>query len=684
MQNIFVEFLPPWIETGLQPAFYDKESGTVLQQVARMYAKVNYLVEMFNKFSKDTTDYVNDFADNTTETINEYIEKFTALKDYVDDYFENLDVQEEINNKLDDMVEQGTLQEIIAQYIQANVAWSFDTVADMKATTNFINGSYAQTFGFHTLNDGGGALYKIRTITNDDVVDEKFIIALYDNTLIAELIMLDGINVKQLGAYGDDTHDDTAVITSAIEHGAYKKVYFPSGTYVVTENFTLPEYCTICGCNENSILKYDGELTTEYLLVVPITSTQCVIKDIRLDGRMKINGIYDGKDRVGDAATTLRITNVRVHVCINGVYLNAMGSRLESSLIFGNSTNDNSGGCDTGIYINSTDNMITDTRVAGFSNYGIYNAKDGTRFTNVKSFLNGTGCYLKGVEISASLLEAQENFYDNFKMYQVHSSNFVLTSGGAGTEDRAGQPWPLPSTLNEYAHLNIDECDSTSITIACTSRVAYGTRNWSCEGYIIKMQNSLGMYINATSVTVNYTRNALPRLVSADNILGNTVIVNGTQWFNTLIKQSVTIGGTSNVTVNNQSDGLYDITIAAGASGGIGLFSIPYVNANNLAICNTCSESLTISNMSFRYTVSGTNYSVSLQPYLKTFKTSDMSVARVVCDFASALANNEQYQEFISQGATITGKIFIVTCEISTSSIVSRNHIKGHIEVYAD
>ena len=52
--NIFIEFLPPWIETGLQPAFYDKESGTVLQQTARMYAKVNELVENVN-------DYINQF-----------------------------------------------------------------------------------------------------------------------------------------------------------------------------------------------------------------------------------------------------------------------------------------------------------------------------------------------------------------------------------------------------------------------------------------------------------------------------------------------------------------------------------------------------------------------------------------------------------------------------------------------
>ena len=58
------------------------------------------------------------------------------LQDYVEHYFDNLDVQEEIDNRLDEMAVDGTLQEIITAYIQANVAWCFDTVADMKLADN--------------------------------------------------------------------------------------------------------------------------------------------------------------------------------------------------------------------------------------------------------------------------------------------------------------------------------------------------------------------------------------------------------------------------------------------------------------------------------------------------------------------------------------------------------------------
>lgn len=99
MDNIFVEFLPPWIETSRQPAFYDKESGTCLQQTARMYDRVNMLVRMFNKLSKQTK-----------ETVDHYVEEFTNLYDYVHDYFDNLDVQEEVNHKIDELVEQGVIE----------------------------------------------------------------------------------------------------------------------------------------------------------------------------------------------------------------------------------------------------------------------------------------------------------------------------------------------------------------------------------------------------------------------------------------------------------------------------------------------------------------------------------------------------------------------------------------------
>ena len=46
-----------------------------------------------------------------------YIQKFNNLKAYVDNYFENLDVQDEIDNKLNELAENGTLTTLIGDYI---------------------------------------------------------------------------------------------------------------------------------------------------------------------------------------------------------------------------------------------------------------------------------------------------------------------------------------------------------------------------------------------------------------------------------------------------------------------------------------------------------------------------------------------------------------------------------------
>ena len=127
------------------------------------------------KYLKDTViPAVNENAEAVNELIN---------------WFNNLDVQDEIDNKLDEMAESGQLQEIIASYLNVNSILAFNTVSDMKNSENLTNGSFVRTFGKLTYNDGLGHYYKIRNITSGDVVDEINIIALTNSeTLIAELI----------------------------------------------------------------------------------------------------------------------------------------------------------------------------------------------------------------------------------------------------------------------------------------------------------------------------------------------------------------------------------------------------------------------------------------------------------------------------------------------------------------
>ena len=297
MENIFVEFLPPWIETGRQPAFYDKESGSVLQQTARMYARVNMLIRMFNKLSKQTK-----------QTVEEYIDKFNELHDYVMDYFANLDVQEEINNKLDDMTEAGTLQEIVASYLNSRAVFGYDSVSEMKSADNLLDGSYAKTSGFVEINDGGGATYKIRTATEDDVVDNMTLIEL-DSGLIAQLLIEPTMTTRQ---FGSSVNADVNVLTKALSL---------CETVILSDNMTIaPQQVQITG---NHTFDLDGHKITmgdnnniEWANLIRVnTSGLITIKNGELDGNSAGQTVAHVINNTGILVTTGNciIENMKIH-----------------------------------------------------------------------------------------------------------------------------------------------------------------------------------------------------------------------------------------------------------------------------------------------------------------------------------------------------------------------------------
>ena len=229
MNNKKLKPLPPFKNFVLENFPFIEEDFDALTNYELLCHVVNYVKTMGNEF-------------------NDIIINVEALNNW----FNNLDVQDEIDNKLDQMVEDGTLQEIVADYLNSKAVFGFDNVASMKESTNLINGSYAQTLGYYEKNDGGLALYKIREITNEDVVDEMTIIALSNENLIAELIIKDSINLKELGAYGDGDHDDTKTLNKAL---SYNNIIIPEGTYLCDFSGVLINEKTISGMGSKSIIK---------------------------------------------------------------------------------------------------------------------------------------------------------------------------------------------------------------------------------------------------------------------------------------------------------------------------------------------------------------------------------------------------------------------------------------------
>ena len=256
-------------------------------------------------------------VNNNGQAVEELQNLFVTLTNYINNYFDNLDVQEEINNKLDEMVEDGTLPEIIASYLNSKAIFGFDNVDSMKNATNLINGSYAETLGFYNKNDGGKALYKIRTITNNDVVDEMTIIALYDNTLIAELITDNELNIKQLGGKGDNLTDNLIIFNKAISYCNNNKLalYIPSGTYIISDSLTIPSHMTIKGENqENTILTFNSNGLTFNNV------NFCNISNIFIKGIENTNyGLYFH----GLSVHNVNFENVLVYDFNKGIYSDA-------------------------------------------------------------------------------------------------------------------------------------------------------------------------------------------------------------------------------------------------------------------------------------------------------------------------------------------------------------------------
>lgn len=128
-------------------------------------------------------------VNGNAEAVEELQQQFTILQNYVDHYFDNLDIQTEINNKLDEMAESGELTDIIAQYLQLAGILAFNTASDLANAENLANGSFTKIYGKTSYNDGYGAFYKIRTLINTDVIDDDNLIALTNYpTLVAEKI----------------------------------------------------------------------------------------------------------------------------------------------------------------------------------------------------------------------------------------------------------------------------------------------------------------------------------------------------------------------------------------------------------------------------------------------------------------------------------------------------------------
>ena len=222
-----------------------------------------------------------EYLNKVIHSQNEVTAEMQQLYDYVSHYFDNLDVQDEIDNKLDEMVEDGTLQEIITAYIQANVTWTFDTVAELKTATNLVDGSFAQTLGYRNINDGGASIYKI--VDNDELIDDGGSIIELDNGLKATLIVNNTIRIAQFGIDGNHADNIDNFVTYVNSTNLISTIEFESGIEYTLDTEMIFSKKDLKIKGNGATIKLTA--TKGYHPIFNVTATNsCIVDNINIDG----------------------------------------------------------------------------------------------------------------------------------------------------------------------------------------------------------------------------------------------------------------------------------------------------------------------------------------------------------------------------------------------------------------
>lgn len=161
--------------------FHDLNLDWIIREVKRA-------IEGFKALSDKTDDF--------ETTLNNALE-------YINNYFENLDVQEEINNKLEEMKANGELTDIIAAFLKAPTYYL--NVEAMKTDSDIINNSLVITASYHGVNTDGACLYWIH---NNKQFDFEIPVS---NGLYAYPCPIGTPTLREFGATNDISNIDNSL-----------------------------------------------------------------------------------------------------------------------------------------------------------------------------------------------------------------------------------------------------------------------------------------------------------------------------------------------------------------------------------------------------------------------------------------------------------------------------------------
>lgn len=551
----------------------------------------------------------------TIENVIKLDKNLELLKNYVNTYFDNLDIQTEINNKLDSMAESGLLQDIILNYV--TVTKVYDTyelmIEDLNEST-LETGMRLKTLGYHTLNDGGNAIYYLTNLNSEKI---GYTIPVKDNYSLV-LVNNGTINVKQLGAYGNGTLDDSESFQIAVDN--FENIEINEGTYLLNSSISIErsEQIVIYGIGDNSIIKVNSNIYA-FDLVDPSNK---IIKDLYFDIN---NGGAIIKTSNSTNKMDLKIKNIRsesktsTNVLINVKYMHHVF--IEDCYLVNRST-DYKAIC---VKLDGVVNGRINNNTISYFGKGVY-------ITNTSTFTN------EGIIISNNLLYQNDSQIisdntNNLLYYNINNNTFDFC------EEYGIKLQNVESSqiCNNYFGINNDTCNTINIRQINSNHTDLSINENNFINYKTTMStpfikinettdnNQSGLKINNNGATGFYTFAEINK-VSYGTMTGNTSTTSispnnyltGDSINNMLYKNNQNGGGAkylhSNIGDNSNIYGEYEdvkslithnVAYKPDASNGFYLY-ITFANTTdtdllfNLFLSKSGSDSLLIGNQTLR------------------------------------------------------------------------------------
>ena len=158
---------------------------------------------------------------------------FTQLKSYVDNYFSTVDFQTMVDEKLDEMAENGELQNIIGKFLPVLYVDSVGDISTLETVdflANNTNVKIIKTKGYYSINDGGASTFYIGETADNDV---PLSIEISTN-VYANIMKKSRYYAAELGFKNDRGETNNTLVFNAL-HPCKCEILFDSGYYAFDE-----------------------------------------------------------------------------------------------------------------------------------------------------------------------------------------------------------------------------------------------------------------------------------------------------------------------------------------------------------------------------------------------------------------------------------------------------------------